>query len=76
MKATHSKAYRQLLHRLRKARLEAGLKQADVAKKLNRPQSYISKIELGERRIDPIELKALAAIYKQPLAKFLPANGQ
>lgn len=71
MKATHSKAYRQLLQRLRKARLEAGLNQADVAKKLHRPQSFISKIELGERRIDPIELKELAAIYKQPVIRFL-----
>ena len=71
MKAMHSREYRRLLYRLREARLEAGLRQADVARKLRRPQSYISKIELGERRIDPIELKALAAVYKQPAAKFL-----
>lgn len=71
MKAMHTKAYRQLLQRLKNARRKAGLKQADVAKKLRRPQSFISKIELGERRIDPIELKTLAGIYNQPVTKFL-----
>jgi len=37
---------------LKKARLDVGLKQENVAVKLKKPQSYISKIERGERRID------------------------
>ena len=45
-----------LLQILREARLEAGMRQVDVAKVLNRPQSYVAKIESGERKIDFIEV--------------------
>ena len=63
--------YRELLRKLRKARKEANLTQADVANRINRPQSFVSKIESGERRIDPIELTHLAGIYRKPLGFFL-----
>ena len=45
-----------LLQILKEARLEAGMRQVDVAKALNRPQSYVAKIESGERKIDFIEV--------------------
>ena len=44
-----------LLQALKNARLEAGMRQVDVALILSRPQSYIAKIESGERKIDLIE---------------------
>ncbi len=47
--------YELLRAELKKARLEAKLLQADLAKKLKKPQSYVSKVESGERNIDVIE---------------------
>ena len=41
---------------LKEARLAAGLRQLDVAQALNRPQSYVAKIESGERKVDFIEV--------------------
>jgi transcriptional regulator with XRE-family HTH domain len=46
-----------LLSLLRQARTEAGLTQEQVAKTLGRPQSFIAKYELGERRLDILELR-------------------
>ena len=66
-----SSEYKKVVENLRKARAEAGLRQEDVAQKLGKPQSYISKIERGERRVDVIELKAFARLYKKPLDYFV-----
>ena len=46
--------------------------QVEVAKRLRRPQSYVSKAELGERRIDPIDLQEFAELYRKPIGFFLP----
>jgi transcriptional regulator with XRE-family HTH domain len=56
---------------LRQARIEAGLTQKEAAEMLGKPQSFVSKVESGERRVDVIELQDLAAIYKKPLSFFL-----
>jgi transcriptional regulator with XRE-family HTH domain len=62
--------YRLFLKRLKQARLDAGLTQAEVAKLFSRPQSFVSKSESGERRVDFVELLHLAKIYRKPLAFF------
>ena len=54
-KAKFSSAYGRLRTLLVSARRAAGLKQADVALRLHRPQSYVSKVESGERRLDVVE---------------------
>ncbi len=70
-KSIYSKDYRNTLEKLKKARINAGLKQEDIALKLKKPQSYISKIERGERRIDIAELKELAKVLKKDINYFL-----
>lgn len=70
-KTIYSKEHRMLVERLRKARKEAGLDQEDVAKILKVSQSYISKIESGQRRVDIVQLKAFARIYKKKIDYFI-----
>lgn len=70
-KSIYSQEYKKVIERLKKARKEAGLKQVEVAKKLGKPQSLVSKVERGERRLDVAELKQFADIYKKPLSYFL-----
>ena len=66
----YSREYKHFIERLRKVRLEAGLTQVEAARKLKKPQSYVSKIERGERRIDIVELRWLLKIYKTGLKEF------
>src|SRR3989344_5683858 len=70
-KSIYTNEYKNVVKKLRKARNEADLMQVDVAKKLKKPQSYVSKIERGERRVDVAELSILAKIYKRPLDYFV-----
>jgi transcriptional regulator with XRE-family HTH domain len=63
-----------MLRRLRAARKHAGLTQVDVAMALRLPQSYVTKCELGERRIDPIELQQFAELYGRRVTYFLPSQ--
>lgn len=56
--------------RLREARRAAGLTQSEVARRLKKPQSFISKAETGERRLDFVELEQLADIYGVDLSFF------
>lgn len=70
-KVIYSKDHKYIVERLKTARLEAGLDQAQVAKVLNKTQPYISKMEAGQRKVDVITLKEFARIYKKPLDYFL-----
>ena len=70
-RSTHDPAYRYLVNKLRLARQEAGLTQQQVADAIDGTQVLISKIEAGERRIDPLELARLAKLYRKPLDHFL-----
>lgn len=70
-KTIRTKEYANFIAKLRKARLESGLKQIEVAKKLRRPQSYISRVESGEYRLDILEVKNFSNIYKKDLNYFI-----
>ena len=67
-----SPRYREFLERLRSARHDAGLTQEEVARTLEKPQSFVSKCEAGERRVDVVELERFAQIYGRPISYFLP----
>ena len=51
-----------LLKLIREARLSSGLRQADVAAVMGKPQSYVAKIERGERNIDFIEVLDISRV--------------
>lgn len=53
---------------LRQLRQEAGLRQVDLAGRLGEPQSFVSKYESGERRLDVLELRQICAATGVTLA--------
>jgi len=56
--------------RLREAREYLGLSQDEVAKYLGIPRTALSHVESGRRRIDALELKKVALLYKRPVSFF------
>ena len=74
-KTLRTAAHRALIAILVASRREAGLTQRQLAERLKRPQSYVAKIEAGERRVDLVELVAIAKALKldprQLLERFL-----
>ena len=64
--------YREMLVLLKRARKAAGLTQVEVARTFGRTQGFISKIESGEIRIDPIELMRFAELYEVEVTALLP----
>lgn len=59
-KSIHSEAQARLGALLVRARQRAGLTQQDLARRVGKPQSFVSKVETGERRLDIVEFVALA----------------
>lgn len=70
-KVIYTKEHHHTVAQIKKAREEAGLDQITVAKILGKTQSYVSKIESGQRRIDVIVLQEFARMYKKPVEWFL-----
>lgn len=58
-----SAEYARFRRRLRQARERAGLTQAETARRLKRGQAYVWKSEVGERRVDAVELLEFARVY-------------
>jgi transcriptional regulator with XRE-family HTH domain len=69
-KSIYSDNHKQFLQLLRELREEAELRQEDVAEELEVPQSFVSKYESGERRLDVLELRAVCKVLKLELTTF------
>ncbi len=63
--------HKALVALLIEARLKRGLRQEDVAKALGEHQSWVARLESGQRRIDVVEFLVLADILKFDAAKVL-----
>ena len=72
-KSIHSARYAVLLKVLRQARVRAGLTQAELARKIGETQTFVSKCERGERRIDVIELRTFCRAFGMSLNQFVSA---
>jgi DNA-binding XRE family transcriptional regulator len=66
----HQERYDKFRHRLREARVRAGLTQTRAAQLLGVDQSFVSRCESGERRVDIIELLRFSEVYQLPLSFF------
>lgn len=67
----HSPAHAELALLLKDLRLEAGMSQLEVSTHLgDRPQSYVSSVEVGQRGIDLIQVMELASLYGVSLVDF------
>lgn len=59
-KSLYSADYLQFCDLLRRLRTGQGLTQVEIAERLDKPQSFVSKYESGERRLDVAESRAIA----------------
>jgi len=70
-KSRYSPLQEKLQRILREMRLEAGLRQTDLAGLLEQPQSFVSKYESGERILDFLELRQVCATMGFTISKFI-----
>ena len=72
-KTLHTPAYEHFCSLLITARETVGLTQSDVASRLARPQSFVSKYESGERRLDVLEFLQICQVLKADAQTILNA---
>ncbi len=70
-KSIHTSDYEVFLRLLRRVRAEAGLTQSELAQRLGQTQSFVSKCERGERRLDVVELRWFCDAMGVPLVEFV-----
>jgi ribosome-binding protein aMBF1 (putative translation factor) len=70
-KSIYSARYRAFLQVLKTARQDAGLTQIQLARKIGETQTFVSKCERGERRIDIVELSTFCRAFGVNLKQFV-----
>ena len=76
MKVHVDHRYLEFITQLRTARKRLKVSQKTLATRLGKPQSYISKVEVGERRLDLIETLIICEALGITLDKILPVGSQ
>ena len=70
-KTIFSEASQKLCSLLREVRVEKGVRQQELAELLSEPQSFVSKYESGERRLDVVELYQICVALGIPFSDFI-----
>jgi transcriptional regulator with XRE-family HTH domain len=70
-KSLANEKYVLFLSLLRQIRMDRDLRQRDVAERLGQPQSFVSKYESGERRLDLLELEQVCEACEIDLLSFV-----
>ncbi len=70
-KSIYSLEYKQFIKQLRASRERSGLTQQEIAETLKSTQTFVSKCERGERRLDVVELRAWCCALGMTLNEFL-----
>lgn len=71
MSSIYSSEYQLVIKNLREIRIKKGITQERLAQALKRPQSFVAKVESGERRLDVIEFAYIAGLLEIELAPLL-----
>lgn len=70
-KSIYTREYEAMLRLLRRARNGTGITQVELSRRLQISQSFLSKLERGDRRIDFVQLRSILTALGIPLAEFV-----
>lgn len=70
-KSIHTRLYQRVIARLRAKREEKGVTQMQLAERLGVNQTFVSKVEICERRLDIVELLTICEILEIPFVDFI-----
>lgn len=70
-KSIYTEEYEVVLELLRQLREQSGITQVELAEKLGQSQSYVSKVERGDRRLDVVQLRTICHTLGGTLPKFI-----
>lgn len=70
-KSIHQEDYMFFLQHLRSTREQSGLTQEQIAEEMGVTQTFISKCERGERRMDLLEVREYCRAMRAPFEKFV-----
>jgi len=70
-KSIYSRMYKHMVGRLKSARRSVGYTQVEAGRKLGKDQTFVSKVESGQYRLDLIQLYYFAKLYKRDIKYFI-----